>query len=264
MKGEYSSYKDYPLSLYQIQTKYRDEARPRAGVLRGREFIMKDSYSFDLDDEGLRAVLPGAPGRLRADLQPARLRLPDRVRGVRRDGRLGLGGVPGAGRRRARTPSSSAPTAITPPTPRRSRSPCRRRRTASELLPASVVLDTPDTPTIATLVDALNGYDWASAGVREPPTFSAADTLKNVVLQDPAARVSRTGSCWWSACPGDREVDLKRLAGQLEPVEVEVAGPEDLATRARPGRGLHRPAGAGRAEGALPGRPAGGRGQQPG
>ncbi len=53
MKGEYSSYKDYPLILYQIQTKYRDEARPRAGILRGREFIMKDSYSFDLDDEGL-------------------------------------------------------------------------------------------------------------------------------------------------------------------------------------------------------------------
>ncbi len=53
VKGEYSSYKDYPVTLYQIQTKYRDEARPRAGILRGREFVMKDSYSFDLDDEGL-------------------------------------------------------------------------------------------------------------------------------------------------------------------------------------------------------------------
>jgi prolyl-tRNA synthetase len=53
VKGEYSSYKDYPLSLYQIQTKYRDEARPRAGILRGREFVMKDSYSFDLSHEGL-------------------------------------------------------------------------------------------------------------------------------------------------------------------------------------------------------------------
>ena len=53
VKGEYSSYKDYPLALYQIQTKYRDEARPRAGILRGREFIMKDSYSFDLSHEGL-------------------------------------------------------------------------------------------------------------------------------------------------------------------------------------------------------------------
>ena len=54
VKGEYSSYKDFPLTLYQIQTKYRDEARPRAGILRGREFIMKDSYSFDLDDSGLK------------------------------------------------------------------------------------------------------------------------------------------------------------------------------------------------------------------
>ncbi len=53
VKGEYSSYRDYPVILYQIQTKYRDEARPRAGILRGREFLMKDSYSFDLTDEGL-------------------------------------------------------------------------------------------------------------------------------------------------------------------------------------------------------------------
>ena len=56
VKGEYSSYKDYPLVLFQIQTKYRDEARPRAGILRGREFVMKDSYSFDLTDEGLAAA----------------------------------------------------------------------------------------------------------------------------------------------------------------------------------------------------------------
>ena len=54
VKGEYSSYKDLPLLLYQIQTKYRDELRPRSGVIRGREFTMKDSYSFDIDDDGLR------------------------------------------------------------------------------------------------------------------------------------------------------------------------------------------------------------------
>src|ERR1700712_5295724 len=54
VKDLYSSYKDLPLSIYQIQNKYRDEARPRAGILRGREFVMKDSYSFDLDDEGLQ------------------------------------------------------------------------------------------------------------------------------------------------------------------------------------------------------------------
>src|SRR3989442_8038621 len=55
VKDLYSSYKDLPLSIYQIQNKYRDEARPRAGVLRGREFVMKDSYSFDVDDDGLAA-----------------------------------------------------------------------------------------------------------------------------------------------------------------------------------------------------------------
>jgi prolyl-tRNA synthetase len=49
----YSSYRDFPVLLYQVQTKYRDEPRPRAGLLRGREFLMKDGYSFDLDDEGL-------------------------------------------------------------------------------------------------------------------------------------------------------------------------------------------------------------------
>ncbi len=63
VKGEYSSYKDFPLRLYQIQTKYRDEARPRAGILRGREFVMKDSYSFDLDDVGTQERLPRITAR---------------------------------------------------------------------------------------------------------------------------------------------------------------------------------------------------------
>ncbi|MEI7717337.1 MAG: proline--tRNA ligase, partial [Mycobacterium sp.] len=56
VKGEYNSYKDFPVLLYQIQNKYRDEARPRAGILRVREFLMKDSYSFDVDDAGLEAA----------------------------------------------------------------------------------------------------------------------------------------------------------------------------------------------------------------
>ena len=70
----FSSYRDLPLSIYQIQTKYRDEARPRAGLLRGREFVMKDSYSFDDDDERLR--------RLRAHLLVVRL---DAVHHLARD-----------------------------------------------------------------------------------------------------------------------------------------------------------------------------------
>ena len=56
VKDLYSSYKDLPAIVYQIQTKYRDEARPRAGIIRGREFVMKDSYSFDIDDAGLAAA----------------------------------------------------------------------------------------------------------------------------------------------------------------------------------------------------------------
>ncbi len=63
VKGEYSSYKDLPLVIYQIQTKYRDEARPRAGILRGREFVMKDSYSFDVDDAGLEHSYGGTATR---------------------------------------------------------------------------------------------------------------------------------------------------------------------------------------------------------
>lgn len=53
VKNEIKSYKTLPINLYQIQTKYRDEVRPRFGLMRGREFIMKDSYSFDVDEKGL-------------------------------------------------------------------------------------------------------------------------------------------------------------------------------------------------------------------
>jgi prolyl-tRNA synthetase len=52
VRDEVRSYRDLPLNLYQIQTKFRDEIRPRFGVMRAREFIMKDAYSFDVDDEG--------------------------------------------------------------------------------------------------------------------------------------------------------------------------------------------------------------------
>ncbi len=55
IRGEVRSYRQLPLNLYQIQTKFRDEIRPRFGLMRGREFIMKDAYSFDRDDEGADA-----------------------------------------------------------------------------------------------------------------------------------------------------------------------------------------------------------------
>ena len=125
VKGEYSSYKDYPVILYQIQNKYRDEARPRAGILRGREFLMKDSYSFDLTDDGLAESY-----RLHRD---AYVRIFDRL-GLEyvivaatsgRDGRLGVRGVPGRRRDRRGHVRAAAP-AGTRPTSRRSPPPPRR------------------------------------------------------------------------------------------------------------------------------------------
>ncbi len=89
VKDLYASYKDFPVILYQVQTKFRDEARPRAGLLRGREFLMKDAYSFDLSDDGSGRVVPEAPGRVHQDLRPAGPGLHDRGGHVRRDGRLG-------------------------------------------------------------------------------------------------------------------------------------------------------------------------------
>ena len=98
VKDLYSSYKDLPLSIYQIQTKYRDEARPRAGILRGREFVMKDSYSFDVDDDGLRRVVCAAPRGIHQDVRPTRPAVRDRLRDVRRNGWQRVGGVPRTGR----------------------------------------------------------------------------------------------------------------------------------------------------------------------
>ncbi len=217
VKGEYSSYKDYPLALYQIQTKYRDEARPRAGILRGREFIMKDSYSFDLAHEGLETAYRAhrdAYGRIFTRLG-FDYRIVFAVSGA-------MGGS-ASEEFLAPAPSgedsfvqctncdyaaNTEAVVIAAPEPQ---DPARR--------PAAVVLDTPDTPTIATLVERMRamGHD-----------ISAADTLKNVVLKTHAP-----GADGWEllvvGVPGDREVDLKRIGGQLEPVLVEQAGPDDLA-----------------------------------
>jgi prolyl-tRNA synthetase len=226
VKGEYSSYKDYPLSLYQIQTKYRDEARPRAGVLRGREFIMKDSYSFDLSDEGLEKAY-----RAHRD---AYERIFTRLGFDYRIVFAVSGAMGGSASEEFLAPTPSGEDTFVQCT----NCDYAANTEAVEIagppvqdpsgVPASVVLDTPDTPTIGALVSALNAYDWASAGVAGAPEFAASDTLKNVVL-----RTREPGSDEWEllvvGVPGDREVDLKRLGGQLEPVEVEQAGPEDLA-----------------------------------
>ncbi|NKQ57013.1 proline--tRNA ligase [Amycolatopsis sp. K13G38] len=220
VKGEYSSYKDYPVVLYQIQTKYRDEARPRAGILRGREFVMKDSYSFDLDDDGLSRSY-----QLHRD---AYIKIFDR---------LGLEYVIVAATSGAMGGSASeeflavAPTgedtyvrstesgyaanveAVTTPAP-----PAQ----SIEDKPEAQVHYTPGTPTIATLVDYLN--DKTDLG----RTFTAADTLKNVMV-----KIRRPGQKDWEilgiGVPGDREVDTKRMEASLEPAEVALLEESDFA-----------------------------------
>jgi prolyl-tRNA synthetase len=223
VKGEYSSYKDYPLALYQIQTKYRDEARPRAGILRGREFIMKDSYSFDLDDEGLQRSYQAH--------RDAYERIFTRLGFDYRIVFAVSGAMGGSASEEFLAPAASGEDSFVQCT----NCDYAANTEAVEIAgpeptdpadhPAEQVLDTPDTPTIQTLVDRLNSMDLGRS-------FTAADTLKNVVL-----RTRAPGAHEWEllivGVPGDREVDLKRIAGQLEPVLVEQAGPDDLEREPR-------------------------------
>ncbi|MFC0547682.1 proline--tRNA ligase [Kutzneria chonburiensis] len=219
VKGEYSSYKDYPVTLYQIQTKYRDEARPRAGILRGREFVMKDSYSFDLDDEGL-----------------ARSYQAHRDAYVRIFDRLGLEYVVVKATSGAMGGSASEEFLAVAPTGEdtfvRSTESDYAANVEAVVTPAPAaqpidgkaeakVLATPNTPTIATLVEFFN-----NAGLGRE--FTAADTLKNVLL-----KTRRPGEDKWEllaiGVPGDREVDQKRLEAALEPAEVAMLDETDFA-----------------------------------
>jgi prolyl-tRNA synthetase len=219
VKDMYSSYKDLPLSLYQIQTKYRDEARPRAGLLRGREFVMKDSYSFDIDDEGL--------AKSYAAHRDAYIKIFDRL-GFEYVIVHAMSGAMGGSASEeflaiaengedtfVRSPGGYAANVeavrTTPPEP-----------AAYENAPAAHVEDTPNTPTIETLVDLANA--------RFPRTdrpWQAGDTLKNVVVM--ITEVDGTRHPVIIGVPGDREVDLKRLAAQLEPAVPEPFSDQDFA-----------------------------------
>ncbi len=220
VKDLYSSYKDFPLSLYQIQTKYRDEQRPRAGILRGREFVMKDSYSFDISDEdflksyeihreayirifdrlgfeyAIVAAMSGAMGGSASEefLAKADNGEDTYVRCTNCDYAANVEAV------RVNVPDPIA----------------------YDDVPAAHAEHTPDTPTIDTLVDHLN-----ERFPRNDRAWTAGDTLKNVIvtLVHPGGKREPLAI----GVPGDRDVDLKRLGAQVEPAEVEAFAEADFA-----------------------------------
>ncbi len=220
VKDLYSSYKDLPLSIYQIQDKYRDEARPRAGLLRGREFTMKDAYSFDISDEGLDASYQsqrdayeriftrlgleyvivkadaGAMGGSRSEefLHPSPVGEDTFVRSA------------GGYAANVEAYTTQAPEAI-----------------PFDGLPAPVVLDSPNTPTIATLVDLANAEYPRPDG----RAWTAADTLKNVVLT--LTHLDGTREIVVVGLPGDRDVEMKRVEVAFAPAEVDAANEADFA-----------------------------------
>jgi prolyl-tRNA synthetase len=220
VKDLYSSYKDLPLAIYQIQDKYRDEARPRAGLLRGREFTMKDAYTFDYTDEGLDASYM----KQRDAYERIFTRLGLDYVIVNADNGL-MGG--------ARSEEFLHPTPVGEDTYVRSdggyaanveafTTEAPPARSYEKLTPAEV-LDTPDTPTIDSLVAVANQKHPRPDG-RE---WTAADTLKNVVLA--LTNVDGSRDVVVVGVPGDRGVDLKRAEVAFAPAEVEPATDADFA-----------------------------------
>ncbi|MDQ1628360.1 MAG: prolyl-tRNA synthetase [Actinomycetota bacterium] len=235
VKDLYSSYKDLPLWIYQIQTKFRDETRPRAGLLRGREFVMKDSYSFDVDDAGLEASYAA-----------------HREAYIRTFDRLGLdyvivsamsGAMGGSRSEEFLTPAANGEDTYVRCTTcdyaantEAVRSPAPPAQPYDDV-PAAHVEDTPDTPTIDTLVALANARD----DLRRPDRdWTAADTLKNVVvkLRHPGAKDEVVAI----GVPGDREIDLKRLGAQVHPSTVEPFTEADFADNPGLVRGYIGPA----------------------
>ncbi|MFM2270281.1 MAG: hypothetical protein RIS01_310 [Actinomycetota bacterium] len=201
VKGEFSSYKDLPLSIYQIQTKYRDEPRPRSGIIRGREFVMKDSYSFDVDDAGLELSYNKH--------RQAYIKTFDRL-GLKYNIVSAMSGAMGG----SKSEEFLAPCSTGEDTYVLCNS-CGYAANVEAMVTNPIaysggkvgaieVLDTPNTPTIDSLVDLFNSKYSAN--------ISAADTLKNVLLMADEKPIS-------VLVPGDREVDLKRLGANLSGVK---------------------------------------------
>jgi len=222
VKGEYSSYKDLPVLLFQIQTKYRDEARPRAGILRGREFIMKDSYSFDVDDDGLRTVYLAHRDAYQKMFARMAIRyvIVSAVSGAMggsaseeflAESDIGEDTFVRCEQSGYAANVEAVTTAVPAPLP-------------VEGLPEAVVHDTGDTPTIDSLVQWANGAALPQFAGRE---VTGADTLKNVLL-----KTRLPGGDWELLAigvPGDREVDDKRLGAALDPAEYALLDEPDFA-----------------------------------
>jgi prolyl-tRNA synthetase len=208
VKDMYSSYKDLPVTLYQIQNKYRDEARPRAGILRGREFVMKDAYSFDVDDAGLQKSYD--------QQREAYTRIFDRL-GFHYVIVQAMAGAMGGSKSEEflATAENGEDTYVRCPNcgyaanVEAVRVPVPSPQDWSDA-PSAHVEDTPDTPTIATLVDHLNAHH-----PRDDRPWEAGDTLKNVLVRVTAP--DGTSQVLAIGVPGDREVDEKRLGAQLDP-----------------------------------------------
>nr|WP_120491472.1 proline--tRNA ligase [Corynebacterium lactis] len=226
VKDLFSSYKDFPTTLFQIQTKYRDEARPRAGILRGREFVMKDSYSFDMDDEGLERSYLAHRG--------AYQRIFDRL-GLKYEICHATSGAMGGsaseeflavsangedtfvvssdGKYAANVEAVSIPAA---------------QKLPIEGQPAAEVRETPDCTTIAKLVE------WANSETGLGREVTAADTLKCILVAVDTKKVDEEGKALPEQItailvPGDREVDDKRLEAAFEPGEVRLLEDKDFA-----------------------------------
>ena len=212
VKSEYSSYKDLPLSIYQIQTKYRDEARPRSGIIRGREFVMKDSYSFDIDDAGLDISYQNH--------RDAYIRCFDRL-GLRYNIVKAISGAMGGSKSEeflAPCPTGEDTYVLCPNCGYAANVEAMVTKVAEANpsgIPTLEELDTPNTPTIDSLVTVMN--EKFGGG------YTAADTLKNIMMM-------ADGRALAVLVPGDREVDLKRMQENLSGVhELRVFEEADFA-----------------------------------
>ena len=225
VKDMYSSYKDLPVTLYQIQTKYRDEFRPRAGLIRGREFIMKDAYSFTIDEEGMRKAYYDERGAYERIFQRLDLKY---VPVFAMSGTMGgsaseefLAPMAIGEDTFALAPSGKAWNVEALHTP-------ELPEVDASHTPAMDTRETPDSKTIEALVDTANRLYPREDG-RE---WTAADTLKTVAITVMHAEDEDHDKPWREviavAVPGDRQVDMKRLEAQFAPSEIEESTEEDL------------------------------------